>query len=656
LARIAVIAGAKLGKADLFWVLIILVSVFLLSWSGIRGKSNTVDEVMHILAGHAYWSLNDYRLAPESGILPDRISALPLQFDSQTRPIDTGLDFWSVSAQWKLAREWWFFSGQDHMRILLKGRMAMLFFNLFGLLLLFIFSARIWGRAGGYFSLLLAGFSPNFLGHIPLATSDFAISWTLTAAVLAYVNLVERPTLSRILISGALAGTAILCKQTGLLIGPIAAIIFLLRTCKDNKMDLNFGFCRLIIARRGQIFAALVAISCVAAVISWVVIWTGYGWRYAAANPEAGAFLQFRKEWMTLGQPGSIAANLIGIAKDFKLLPEAFLYGIDFIIANEERGGFLNGVYSPEGFRLFFLWGFLYKTPLPAIILHLSGWTAIAFMIWKKKGRLDPALQGLVVMAFVYSAILLSTRLNIGYRHAFPVLFVSCIVAAGPFTQAIKSKPGVAFAMAALAMALVPTACFAQNRYISYINAIGGSQLNGYKSLSDSSLDWGQDLPAAREYIDNWRKSNEGKKIYLSTFGTVVPEAYGIFNTEYLEFWGFRARTAYLPELGDGLYILSANVMGHFLLSWTEVDELDYLRLRKRASVIYADLQEAGALDVRTADVLLSKEDQELLQTFERVRFHRMLYYLSSKEPKTVINGSMLAYVLSPEEMRGLNW
>jgi hypothetical protein len=96
--------------------------------------------------------------------------------------------------------------------------------------------------------------------------------------------------------------------------------------------------------------------------------------------------------------------------------------------------------------------------------------------------------------------------------------------------------------------------------------------------------------------------------------------------------------------------------MGLFLLSWTEVDELDYLRLRKRASVIYADLQEAGALDVRTADVLLSKEDQELLQTFERVRFHRVLYYLSSKKPKTVINGSMMPYVLSSEEIWGLNW
>jgi len=36
------------------------------------------DEIAHLTAGYSYWKLDDYRLQPENGNLPQRWAAIPL--------------------------------------------------------------------------------------------------------------------------------------------------------------------------------------------------------------------------------------------------------------------------------------------------------------------------------------------------------------------------------------------------------------------------------------------------------------------------------------------------------------------------------------------------------------------------------------------------
>ena len=45
--------------------------------SAAAGKSMTFDELAHLTGGYSYWMLDDYRLHPENGNLPQRLGALP---------------------------------------------------------------------------------------------------------------------------------------------------------------------------------------------------------------------------------------------------------------------------------------------------------------------------------------------------------------------------------------------------------------------------------------------------------------------------------------------------------------------------------------------------------------------------------------------------
>ncbi len=61
-------------------------------------KSMTSDEIAHLIAGHSYNTLDDYRLQPENGNLPQRWAALPLTLAAPlpptTHPIWKNTDVW----------------------------------------------------------------------------------------------------------------------------------------------------------------------------------------------------------------------------------------------------------------------------------------------------------------------------------------------------------------------------------------------------------------------------------------------------------------------------------------------------------------------------------------------------------------------------------
>ena len=73
--------------------------------------------------------------------------------------------------------------------------------------------------------------------------------------------------------------------------------------------------------------------------------------------------------------------------------------------------------------------------------------------------------------------------------------------------------------------------------YLSYFNQTIGGPKNGYKHLVDSSLDWGQDLPALKKWL---HKNHTGDvPVYLSYFGSAEPEYYGLDVIPLKGFLGF---------------------------------------------------------------------------------------------------------------------
>ena len=60
--------------------------------------------------------------------------------------------------------------------------------------------------------------------------------------------------------------------------------------------------------------------------------------------------------------------------------------------------------------------------------------------------------------------------------------------------------------------------------YLSYFNETIGDPQNGWRYLSDSNIDWGQDLPALAEFVEE----NEIDRISLAYFGAGSPAFYAI--------------------------------------------------------------------------------------------------------------------------------
>ncbi|MEK7440512.1 MAG: hypothetical protein AABZ78_06945, partial [Chloroflexota bacterium] len=123
---------------------------------------------------------------------------------------------------------------------------------------------------------------------------------------------------------------------------------------------------------------------------------------------------------------------------------------------------------------------------------------------------------------------------------------------------------------------LISTFASAPN-FLSYFNEFVGA--NGYKVLSDSNIDWGQDLPALGKYLN-------GRKVYLSYFGQADPSYYGI-NATMLPGWPppRTEPTFYSPaDPAPGLYAISAsNLVGVQLY---DANAFAYFRELKPSSII----------------------------------------------------------------------
>lgn len=627
------------------------------AWVGTKDKAPTFDEIIHVGSGFAYWTLEDYRLQPENGNLPQRIAALPHYVLGTYPPINLESPFWHTSLKWHVADEGWYRSEADPETIKRLSRASMLIFSMLGLIVLFLASYSLWGKAGAFLSTTLAAFSPNFLGHMPLATSDFTGTWTLTLAIAAYSFLCRKVSLASILLAGTAVGLTLLSKHSNLAFGVVAASMLVFSLYKEESTRLNLPGAKKSLLKRIPRVAVLLTGSLAAVIITLCVIWTFYSWRFQAANPEAGIFKGFYTPFEGMNEDNPFVKSISGLLHSWQFLPEAFIFGLSYIIEHDARTNFLNGeVSNGEGFPLYFLFCFIYKTPLPALLLHVAGLTGIVFHVWNKRFRISVFLFGLIAISILYTFLLVTSDMNIGYRHAFPVLYISCIFAGSLLSSAKPDSPVFKISVWFFALSLIPLAWFSRDRYIAFINPIGGGEKEGYKVLRDSSLDWGQDLPAAIERINNTVRTNPDKRIYFAYFGSGDPQEYGLKETHYLPASGNNDQIRFLPAYEEGLYVMSANATTRAYNGWPEDVEQSFIHVHLAVQSLYERLIEKNALNLDAARTLLSYEEWQLLVDYESLRFNRLCAVLEDYEPDEILNGTILVYDLTSEELEQIGF
>jgi Dolichyl-phosphate-mannose-protein mannosyltransferase len=604
-------------------------------------KSPTFDEPTHLTAGYSYWLKNDYRLDPENGNLPARWAALPLLW---SRPVFPENGAWDRGDVGRVSENFIYRSGNDSDQVILQGRSMMAIVGAGLCLLIFFFSARLFGPVGGLISELLAVFDPNLLAHSALITADVTAAFFFVAAAWSYFRLLNAVNVRWFLITGLSWSGLFLAKMSAPAFLFVAAILVAVRLCAREPLPVHvWGVER----RIKEFWRKLILVSGLTGALLPVVvlaIWASFEFRFSPFPQDAAVREVWNARWEACLSDHSGVEKMVGFARNHKLLPEAYLYGFAFTSKSAMfRPTFLDGEWSATGFPSFFARAFLYKTPIPILMLLIAAAVA-GYLRWRTAFRdrcrciLAHDLASLApvwALVLVYGLFSLTSHLNIGHRHLLPI-YPAIFVVCGACAYFLHARLIMTIFAGTMLCWQIAESALLRPDYLAYFNQIAGGPKNGYKHLVDSSLDWGQDLPALKTWLDQHPNQPSTGRLYLAYFGAAVPQYYGIEATGL----PFDSSADKLPAFEPGRYCISATTLQRVYSfehgKWTREYESAY-RL--------ALAREVHHFDLRASDSVVNSA---LLQ---RLRFGRLCAYLRKREPIANVGNSILVFQLNQREL-----
>ena len=151
---------------------VLLTIMFFLAFTSFLGDSVTMDELAHIPAGYSYLTQRNFRINPEHPPLIKDLAALPLLFLNINFPKDSSAWIGGVNEQWSFGWEFLYNSGNNPDQILFWARLPMVFFLIFLGWFIFRWIKKEFGNEVSLLVLTIFSFSPEFLAHGRLVTTD----------------------------------------------------------------------------------------------------------------------------------------------------------------------------------------------------------------------------------------------------------------------------------------------------------------------------------------------------------------------------------------------------------------------------------------------------------------------------------------------------
>lgn len=487
-------------------LLIILGLQLLLS---VRRESQTWDEANHIFAGYRSWTHADFGLNPEHPPMLKLLATIPL-FSS---PLKT------PKLENRYFKEDAFLGGKDFLyqndadNILLRTRMAAATLTLLLALLVFLGTKEVFGTGAAFIALALLAFEPNLLAHGALVTTDAGLSCFMFASIYAFYRYVKAPSVWRMVIVGISAGLALAVKHTGILVFPMLLLLAISEAVSYRR---GANVTRVAGKQALNLLASLVAI----AVIALAVLWSFYGFRYEARpiglqlNPPLLEYVQGlrpRETW------------IISTMARLHVLPESYLYGLaDVRLTADYYTSFVLGKIYAHGVWFYFPVAFLIKSTLGFIALLL---VSVAVIATRRLNCWREILFLVIPLAF-YLLVAVSVGMNIGVRHILPVYVFFSVLIGGAVWTLIRQNRKWAYVVVALLLIHAVSSLRTFPTYIAYSNELWGGPAQTYKYLTDSNADWGQQLKATKQYLDQ-RGVKDCWFVYFAA-GVADPRYYGI--------------------------------------------------------------------------------------------------------------------------------
>jgi len=542
----------------------LLILVFFLALFSMKDDSLTMDEVAHLPAGYSYLTQKDYRLNPEHPPLLKDLASFPLLFIKEIK-FPHKIKDWAedVNGQWGFGYHFLYQMGNPAEKMIFWGRIPMILLLIICGFFIFKLGKEFFGPKVALLSLFFFSFSPTFLAHGRLVTTDVGAAFGVVLATLYFLKALKNPTKKNIILAGISLGIAQLLKFSLILLLPLfvfLGIVFAL-VFKKWKVPLKvLGFSFLI----------------------WIlIVWIVYSYHTFNYPPER----QLRDTQFLLstfsGGPSTIKesclspksieklkrcpAEIVIWASDKPLIRALSHYGLGLLMVFQRASGghttYFLGEVSAAGWKSYFPFVYLIKEPLAFHILTILVLIYFALKMrepfYKRTfGRLKNFIKenfesfSMICFILLYWAVSLKSHLNIGVRHLLPVFPFTMILVSRGVISALENFKGKIkkISLVVLAILLFWQATSVLKifpHFLAYANEIVGGANNLYLYTVNSNLDWGQDLKRLKRWVDKMGI----EKIYLDYFGGGDAKYY--LKEKFLPWWGTRDPS----ELKESAYL-----------------------------------------------------------------------------------------------------
>ncbi|MEP7366019.1 MAG: glycosyltransferase family 39 protein [Acidobacteriota bacterium] len=494
----------------------------------------TIDEPAHLLSAHLYWKGNDTLLP---GDMPPAIKIvggwvshlfpLPIPYDN---PV------WETQLEWDIARVM-----MDRLRdpllrqVFFFSRLPLIVFPLMACTLLWWWARQLFSRRAALALALLFCLSPTVLAHGALFKNDLAASFGyLLFWYRAWVYW-QSPSGKNAGWLGAGILVGILAKFSLLILAPLGVAVVLARYFVPNA-----GPRRAL----GPELAVLFLVPYLGTVAAWqfhidTMIPADYAaWR---ANPSIPAWAP------------EAAAPLRAIPT-----PQRLRQGVMSLVESNATGTgvYLMGKIYPMGVPQYFAVALATKVPISLQLLFAA---ALALLIIDlARRRLQVADLFWIVPPILYFCLASLSSLQLGLRLILPALLGLTLWCGRPVEFLLGGRKTVAV-LGVLIGWLAIWSAHQYPYYLSHFNELVGGSDQGIRYLSDSNLDWGQDLDALAEYLQR----NRIPKIYLAYFGADNPYAHIPENRleQIAPPWGDGIGREPRIDVKPGYYAVSATLL-----------------------------------------------------------------------------------------------
>ncbi len=575
--------------------LILLTLMFGLAFFSMLGDALTMDELAHTPAGYSYITQQDMRLNPEhppllkdmAGLsvwLGAKITNTPLKFPDQAYAWQSKLN-----GQWEFGRNFLFEYGNPADKIIFWSRLPMVLIMLLLGTYVFRWARQLYGNRAALTALFLYSLSPTFIGHGRLVTTDVGAAAAFIIATYHLIKWLRKPSPKNLVIAGIVFGLALLTKFSLALIIPYFVVLTFIWATFSAAQPKTYSLKNKILAQEKQFehhrqnlfkkviknnfkyLGGLLAIG----LIGLILIWPVYLFHTYNYPPQR----QLQDTQETLSSYGNrlFAEPVIWMADQPLLRPFGqYFLGLLMVMQRASGGNttYFLGELDNQAWPEYFPVVFSIKVPLALLILaafaliYAAG--RVKKPIWRQPFiRINHCLRkyftefALLLLFAIYWYTSITSNLNIGVRHVMPTLPILYLLISGQISEWLRSKLGpkletikispqglirkarlitadylkMMAKYVLLAVLLIWygwAAISVYPHFLAYFNELACGPEKGYQYVTDSNLDWGQDLKRLTEYV----QENNIPVIYLDYFGGDSP-SYRL-GEKFRSWWGLR--------------------------------------------------------------------------------------------------------------------